>query len=260
MQSIHGYIVAAHIVAGALSLILFWVPTLTKKGGKVHSQFGDYYVKAMLFTSISGVISSTIALVAPLTIYPTVPEHFESTAHFTAHLRGQYTFLLMLSLLVWNNIRHAVTVLSVKRDVTKLRTINYLWLPALLFVVAVIALYQGVTYGITLTCIFAPIALFNAVGIVRYAFQKEIVPGTWVTQHIGHIIGSGIGAYTAFFAFGGRTLFEGVPSLQIASWVLPSLIGVPFTIWLSNKYKPKPKKRKSESVKASVKTKAAELN
>lgn len=248
MQSIHGLIVAFHIVAGALSLLLFWVPTLTKKGGKIHRQYGDYYIKAMLFTSISGVISSSMALINPLVIYPTIPEGFESAEHFTAFLRGQYTFLLMLSFLVWNNVRHSVAVLEVKKHLSKLRTVSYLWLPVTLLVVASIALYQGITYGIILTCIFAPIALFNAIGILRYVFQKDMVAGKWVTEHIGHIIGSGIGAYTAFFAFGGRTLFEGIPSLQIASWVLPSLIGVPFSIWLSCKYKPKAaiKRRQAE--------------
>jgi len=113
-------------------------------------------------------------------------------------------------------------------------------------------LYQGITYGITLTCIFAPIALLNAIGIVRYVYQKNIVAGSWVTEHIGHIIGSGIGAYTAFFAFGGRALFEGSPSLQLVSWVLPALIGVPFSIWLSCKYKPKSSGRNTPSLKPKV--------
>ena len=249
MQTIHGFIVTLHILTGALSLILFWVPSLTKKGGKAHKQFGGYYVKSMLFTSISGVISSTMVLFIPLVIYPTMPEHFESAAYFTAYLRGQYVFLLMLSLLVWNNVRHSIAVLKVKQNLTQLRTIEYLWLPVVLFVVASIALYQGITYSITLTCIFAPIALLNAIGIVRYVYQKNIVAGSWVTEHIGHIIGSGIGAYTAFFAFGGRTLFEGFPSLQIISWILPALIGVPFSIWLSCKYKPKSSSLKAPSLK-----------
>ena len=252
MQTIHGFIVALHVLTGALSLLLFWVPSFTRKGGKAHIQFGGYYIKAMLFTSISGVISSTMVLFIPLAIYPTMPEHFESVAYFTAYLRGQYIFLLMLSLLVWNNVRHSVAVLKVKQNLEQLRTIEYLWLPVLLFVVASIALYQGITYGITLTCIFAPIALLNAIGIARYVYQKDIVAGSWVTEHIGHIIGSGIGAYTAFFAFGGRALFEGSPSLQLVSWVLPALIGVPFSIWLSCKYKPKSSGRNTSSLKPKV--------
>jgi hypothetical protein len=165
-----------------------------------------------------------------------MPAHFESVEYFLAYLQGQYIFLLMLSLLVWNNVRHAKRVLEVKVNRGELRKVEYLWLPTALFVVASIALYQGIKYNITLTQIFAPIALFNSFGIVRYAFKKDIAKGAWVIQHIGHIIGSGIGAYTAFFAFGGRNLFQSLPLLQIGSWVLPSLIGVPFIIWLSRKY------------------------
>ena len=239
MHTIHSLLVYGHIIAGALSLLLFWVPCFAAKGGKLHKQIGNYYIKAMQFTSISGVISSTIVLFAPLVIYPTMPAHFESVGYFVAYLRGQYLFLLMLSLLVWNNVRHAQQVLAIKSDIKQMRSMRYLWLPVLLFVVASVSLYQGIKYHITLTCIFAPIALLNAIGIIRYALQKEVKQGKWVLEHIGHIIASGIGAYTAFFAFGGRTLFEGIPTLQIASWIVPSLIGVPASIWLSKKYKQK---------------------
>ena len=252
MQTIHSTLVYFHIFSGALSLFLFWIPCLTRKGGPQHRKFGHYYVQAMLFTSISGVVSSTIVLLMPLAIYPSMPAHFESVAYFVAYLKGQYIFLLMLSLLVWNNVRHAQRVLEVKSDIAEMRTPAYLWLPILLFAVASIALYQGIKYNITLTCIFAPIALLNAIGIVRYTLQKEVPAGKWVVEHIGHIIGSGIGAYTAFFAFGGRTLFEGVPSLQIASWVLPSLIGVPFSLWLSCKYKPRQRTLKKRIVNDGV--------
>ncbi len=75
MQSIHSTLVFLHIITGAISLFLFWVPCLTRKGTKQHRQFGDYYIKAMLFTSISGVVSSTIVLFLPLTIYPAIPKH-----------------------------------------------------------------------------------------------------------------------------------------------------------------------------------------
>lgn len=236
MQDIHGSIVMFHIACGALSLILFWGPCIARKGGLMHKRIGTFYLNTMTLTSVSGVTSSTIVLLFPLLIYPTVPSQFTTSDHFVAYLQGQYTFLLMLSLLVWNNIRHAKQVLTVKSDRARLKGPVYLWLPAMLFFVSVIALYQGLRYGIILTQIFAPIALFNSIGIFRYVYKKDIANREWVIQHIGHIIGSGIGAYTAFFAFGGRTLFENIPLLQITSWVLPSMIGVPVTIWLSRKY------------------------
>jgi len=46
--------------------------------------------------------------------------------------------------------------------------------------------------------------------------------------HLNGMIGSGIGAYTAFFAFGGRSLLgELLPGQwQVIPWVLPTVIGV----------------------------------
>jgi len=37
MQTIHGFIVALHVLTGALSLLLFWVPSFTRKGERPTS-------------------------------------------------------------------------------------------------------------------------------------------------------------------------------------------------------------------------------
>jgi hypothetical protein len=53
-------------------------------------------------------------------------------------------------------------------------------------------------------------------------------PRELVVAHLNGLIGSGIGAYTAFFAFGGsRFLAELLPGQwQVIPWVLPTIIGV----------------------------------
>lgn len=243
MQTIHSSIVFFHIIAGSISLLLFWIPCLTKKGGPAHRKYGALYFKTMAFTSISGVVSSCIALAIPLVIYPVIPEDYGSVAHYVAVVRGRYIFLLMLSLLVWSNIHQAQRVLEVKANNRALRKPLDIGLPIALLIVAGIALYQGIKFEVTLTRIFAPIALFNAVSILRYAFARHIHQGKWLLEHISHTIASGIGAYTAFFAFGGRTLFNGLGALQIVTWVIPGLIGTFFTIWLTRKYRAKMKIR-----------------
>ena len=236
MEAIHATIVFAHIVTGSLSLGLFWIPCLSRKGGSAHRKFGSWYLHTMTFTAISGVISSSMVLAMPLTIYPNVPSHYSSAELFIANIQMQYLFLLMLSLLIWSNLRQAKAVLRVKQQHQALRRAGYLWLPACLILVAVLALYRGLQTGNILAMIFGPIALLNGIGILRYAMADAHPPKTWLKEHIGHILGSGIGAYTAFFAFGGRTLFAQWPELQLASWILPSLIGVPFALWQSRKY------------------------
>jgi hypothetical protein len=243
MQSIHSSIVFFHIIAGGISLILFWIPCLTRKGGVAHRKYGGLYFKTMAFTSISGVVSSCIALAFPLVIYPVIPDDYASVGHYIAVVRGQYIFLLMLSLLVWSNIHHAQRVLAVKADNKALRKPLDIGLPIVLLVIASIALYQGIKYEVILTRIFAPIALFNAVSILRYTFARSVLQGKWLLEHISHTIASGIGAYTAFFAFGGRALFEGLGVMQLITWVIPGLIGTVFTLLLTRKYRSKMKIR-----------------
>jgi hypothetical protein len=72
--------------------------------------------------------------------------------------------------------------------------------------------------------------------------SKELKHKQWVIEHLGAMIGSGIGAYTAFFAFGGRQLFENLGNVQIIFWVAPGVIGsIAITILSRNyttKFKP----------------------
>ena len=60
MQNIHSAIVLFHIICGAISLLLFWGPCFTKKGGKQHKKVGNVYLATMTLTSVSGVVLSLI--------------------------------------------------------------------------------------------------------------------------------------------------------------------------------------------------------
>jgi hypothetical protein len=40
----------------------------------------------------------------------------------------------------------------------------------------------------------------------RFCLAKSVSVNRWLVEHIGAFIGSGIGAYTAFMAFGGRSM------------------------------------------------------
>ncbi|BCJ87579.1 DUF2306 domain-containing protein [Effusibacillus dendaii] len=42
-----------HILAGFLALCIFWIPIVTKKGGKLHNRIGWIYVAAMSAVSLS---------------------------------------------------------------------------------------------------------------------------------------------------------------------------------------------------------------
>ena len=53
-----------HIAAGGVSLILFWLPILTKKGRTAHRRIGLVYVYAMSVVVVSAFILSGIYILS----------------------------------------------------------------------------------------------------------------------------------------------------------------------------------------------------
>ena len=56
MESVFNFLLISHIVTGIASLILFWIPAFTKKGGKLHIQTGKVYVISMWIVLISAAL------------------------------------------------------------------------------------------------------------------------------------------------------------------------------------------------------------
>ena len=80
------------------------------------------------------------------------------------------------------------------------------------------------------------LGLLLAVSMLRYCLKAKVARRQWVLEHIGSFIGSGIGAYTAFLAFGGRTLFEGLGYWQLVFWIAPGVVGSIASAILCRKY------------------------
>jgi len=94
----------------------------------------------------------------------------------------------------------------------------------------------GIMHQHILMLVFAPLGLTLSISQLRFIFAKQVAPKAWLVEHLGGYIGSGIAAYTAFAAFGGRTLFSDIGAWQYAFWVLPGLIGGIAISRLSRKY------------------------
>lgn len=56
---------AAHIIAGAIALLVLFIPMLTKKGGNVHRKVGWVFVAAMAVGALTAVAMTIITLVEP---------------------------------------------------------------------------------------------------------------------------------------------------------------------------------------------------
>lgn len=240
MHTLHKIIVTAHITVGALALIIFWLPVIVRKGGRLHRSVGKLFANAMYFVSLTGVAASVLVLANPLAVrFPNMPASAVTDAAATAAAnRASATFLLMLSVLVLASVRQGLLALRHKRDPAALRTATHLPLLFALPALAVVTGWLGVRYDQLLFLIFAGIGLLVGVGMLRYTYS-EVVPNGAIIEHLRGMLGSGIGAYTAFFAFGGqRFLSELLPGqLQVVPWVLPAIVGSIGIAFYSRRYR-----------------------
>jgi hypothetical protein len=236
MAFVHSIFFALHILVGAAALVLFWIPIFSKKGQLNHVVFGRYYKTVMYAVAGTGAIMALMVLSMPLAIKG---HHISESANLERalfNIRLFWGFLLYLSLLSFVSTRHGIKVLTEKTNHSNMRTFEYQSPVWLLLIGGVICFVAGIVNERTLHIIFGILGFFLAQGILRYTFKKEVQPGQWVLEHLGTMIGSGIGAYTAFLAFGGRTLFSELGQWQIAFWIAPGVIGTIAANIVAKKY------------------------
>ena len=243
MQLIHESALYLHIAVGACALLLFWVPVFTRKGNMDHKRFGRIFGYAMYTVAGSGVIMSGLDLLFPLAMHA---EGLELDAGERAaaiqEVRQFALFLFSLSILVLTSTRHGWQVILHKDDRQALRRPSLVGLNGLLAGIGLLLLTVGIQTGTILFMIFGTFQLAAGIGNLRYIFRAEIRPRQWWTEHLGGLIGSGVGAYTAFTVFGGRRLFEELfasnfDSYAVFLWIGPSVIGVIATTLLSRHYR-----------------------
>ena len=239
---IHQFLLYFHITLGAAGLVIFWLPTLSKKGSPFHKKIGRIFVWTMLAISVSGIIMSLLVLVDPIGVR--VPERNllqEESFSLKQQSREVAVFLLMLSMLVFVNVRQSVLVLKVKAERDLLKIPSTLIPIGILLATGIIVGIVGIIIVQPLFIVFSLLSITISYGSLKYIFKKALKEREWIMEHMGNILGVGIATYTAFFAFGGRRFFSEIfgNGLQIIPWVLPSIIGVLATFYFSKKYKKK---------------------
>lgn len=239
---IHQFLLYLHIFVGALGLVVFWMPIVATKGSSFHKRLGKYFVWIMLTVSISGIVMSLMALTDPVSVRAPLSELTDlQLKKLIERSNDTSTFLLMLSMLVFVNTRQSVLVLKAKADRQIMKSVQNLLPIFLLFSAGIVVLFTSIQPAKPLFIAFSSLSIFVSIGSFRYIYKQELKPREWIIEHMGNIFGAGIGAYTAFFAFGGRRLFSEifVGNMQMIPWLLPSVIGVASTIYLNKKYREK---------------------
>lgn len=241
MQTLHNIILYAHILFGSAALLLFWVPMMAAKGRLNHVKFGRFYNWAMYSVAASGGITALIVIWDPILIHGERLSNPDNASIFIDKMRVFYGLLFYLSVLIYSSLRHGILVLKHKHEPAQLKRTDLLASNGLLFFGSPILFYFGLQFDMKLPLIFSILGLVAALGNIKYTFTQKMAPKAWLREHIGALIGTGIGAYTAFFAFGGRAMFGDIGNWQLIFWVGPGVIGSFAIRYYCLKYAPAPK-------------------
>jgi hypothetical protein len=238
MLMLHSLLLKFHILLGVIALVLFWLPMLSRKGSSVHRRSGRYYAYVMKAVALSGLVMTSMVWFDPIGIkgagLMVDGQIQQRKLDFFMMLN---LFLFLLSLLTWVTIRHATGTLLCKQNRAALKHWSYQAPVWLLLVVAFYGAWQGFKFSMPLVMVFAGISLMTCFGILTYLHTKTVMTNRWLIEHASAMIGSGIAAYTAFFAFGGRALFAELLTghWMMVPWLIPSLLGIPATIWFKRR-------------------------
>jgi len=232
-------------VAGIIALVMFWVPVASKKGALNHRRFGRAFAMIMYTVGWSGVLMASFDLWRPLVTHPVAATTSpEAQAAISAGIRSTATFLLSLSILVLATTRHGWLVIQHKEDRRVLRRPWHVILCLALLTAGVTLLIIGSRRGEILLLIFGALEIWLAAGFLHYSFKADLAHAReWWVEHLGALIASGIGAYTAFFVVGAASLLGPLldsgsfAGLGIVFWVAPGVIGGIAIAMLSRKYR-----------------------
>ncbi len=216
MEELYQAFKVSHVAAGFFSLVLFWIPALSKKGSKLHNKSGLAYLYCMGYTVVT-------AFILCLFVW--------EKAQLLA------LFLLFLSMVSANPLVHGYLYIKKKRLSENWRRVSLVFNVAMALL-GIFLLYQGyVLNGHTMAYVFGGIALAAGAANINN-FRKARNVG-FLNAHLTNMIFSGGAAYTAFLAFGARTYLEawfGNSWLGIIPWLLPTLLAIVAVRILRPKY------------------------
>jgi hypothetical protein len=210
MDTITNSLLIAHITAGFTSLILFWVPIFSRKGGRTHRHIGNYYVWAMWLVVISAALLSIKNLLLGNTVMG--------------------AFLGFLALISGKPLWLGISALNNKKARSESYRRAQLIMSGLVVISGCVLIGYGLVLGGNGLAVF--MIIFGVLGLASIFdfvanLDRSAVPKHWLEEHIANMCITGIAAHTAFLAFGAQSMFSHLYSSywSIVPWVAPTIIG-----------------------------------
>ncbi len=213
-----------HIISGFLALCVFWIPIVTKKGGRAHHRAGWVYVWAMGSVSVTAFLMGIYRLA-----WDAGPD--ADAVPFS-------WFLLFIAVLSSATAWYGIRVLRHKRRKSVHRKPADLLFPALLTVSGIGISVYGWIIGFPLLQYFPLLGLFLGSTQLLYWLTVPKTNSHWAVEHIVGMLSCSISTVTAFTVFGAPRLLQ-VEAVSLFVWFLPTIVLVPLIIVFSNIYKRK---------------------
>ncbi|MBX2814679.1 MAG: hypothetical protein KTR24_01720 [Saprospiraceae bacterium] len=220
LETIDRSILILHIAVGFLSLVLFWIPVFSKKGGDFHVRIGKLYTYTMW------VVVLTALLLCLLNLF--------TKDYLSAG------FLGFISILTLAPLWYGMTILKHKQGITRTYFEVRRWLHVAILLSAIGLLIWGSFYRFEGEMII--LLIFGLLGLTAtrdvFASFDKVRQRPWIKEHLVGMLGTGIAAYTAFLVFGGTQLFGHIFAGKAVAilWVSPTIIGTGLISRMSKRY------------------------
>lgn len=206
-----------HIIAGATALLFGALAIILKKNTPKHKPVGKVYFWSMTIIFITGVYLSVfknnifLFLIAFFTYYSACIAY---RALKLKHL----------------NITQKPTVLDWFIEIAA--GISFIGM----IVFAILAYYKSHNFGAIIPLVFGSFGLWGVSRNLKRLISKPKQTMGWLKVHIGNMLGSYIGAITAFVV----NQMEHIPLPPIVMWLGPAVILVPIIVIELKKVKSQP--------------------
>jgi len=223
-ESLHKIILWIHIPFGFLSLVLFWIPVGVKKGGKLHKQVGWYYYICMWIV----VVTAALLCICNIFMAKYIIAAFLGYISVVSAYPLWYSYEILKQKKIWTNtyflIRKAFSFLLIFVGI------------AMIYLGAITLEFRGMGPVLVFFGVLGFLSFRDALMSFEQAMKKE----TKLKMHIQGTIITGIAAYTAFLAFGGRTILVDVLQIDaqwmVIPWIAPTILGVFYSRYMKRKY------------------------
>jgi uncharacterized membrane protein len=206
MALLYSVVLTLHIAAGAVALLVFWIPLVAKKGGRLHRRVGWVYVGAASTIAVTGVV---------------VCGRLINDSNPLRHRAG--VFLLYIGVLAAASALFGVRALTTKRREGASRSLVDLLPPVLLVLGGLGLAAFGIKEAMPLYLLFAGLGVVQGVARLRFWLTPPVTTKEWFVAHMSGMGTSCITTVTAFSVVNAHRL--GLRTFDLAVWVVPALAG-----------------------------------